>query len=635
MESIEQGIKSISPVSVDTLAPNLHSRPAVRRAGADSVYRELTADNVLSRINELISVKDDERDSSYITLDNFIDYTVIPSFRLLDTDVENIGRAVGHSQYKYQKRLLALLMNFNDLSVDDVKLLLDDENFNELHLHVPDTTEYHEILSSNPRIVSDNLLLWVEALRFVLEEVERTYIHIPIRAIYDAETNYAFLNSHYLAHPVTQFNSGYKMKKLKLILKFKLATKLLSKKKLTSPFSVRKSNHVEVEKLLSNVDCEQFPILCQALRSKMSFNFDFKVDLSSPALFKLAEILERPLLFVTITMGRDEPVETFIKYKKSWNNFFTQMKKLMRSLGWGTKYYVKGVETTKSGRLHVHLVFLGVSPSHPSQLVDFKFGLEKALRNVGFGYVNDVELISQDYNLVVISQSDLMKPEKGFFDENGNKLRDFKVLRTFELPYEKGTATFLLLKVNPAKKTQNWERVVNYVFKYPLKGETFEDVKNDDEKLQIWLRSNVLFWIFGIKRWWISKELSKLLNEAFPTERRFYFFKNEFDMLVYLKHPDVYDILRKNQKFEVFLADAVSVSDIRRNATLSLFYGEHGLLDLSDDYSDVLDNIHFEYVVTPDTLSRLIDNDSFKLLIEFRYSKIIRNVHDVGGDGDG
>lgn len=601
--------------------------------GADLPLPELSFDDFVRAFNESISVElsdlPDVSGSRYVPLDTFFDLLDDAPSLISDADSPS-GEKVGHSQYKFQKRLLALLMSSlsGELSSNNLRSYLLDA-WDGLCLRVPSTDVYHSLLSDNPSFVSRYFSLWVEAFRVYLDYTSKTWLHIPMKIAYDRVTGYAFSNVHYLANPVTQFHDEYKKKKLLAILKFKFATEFMKKGKFASPLT--KVGLSVADELLGQVDPNKFPSLYKALKSK---SWDFLLDSPSSrdALWTLVDVMSKPLLFVTVTMGNDDPVVTFIKYRQGWNNFFTQLKGLMKSLGWEHRYYVKGIETTKSGRLHVHLVFLGVTPSHDSQLVDFKKGLEAILRRVGFGYVNDVQIVKSDYNLMVISKSDLKKPEKGFYDAGGNKIRNFTILDTFTLPYggagSEGEATFYLLKADPSKKGQNWERVVRYVFKYPLKGETYEDVKNDPDKLESWLKSNTLFWVFGVKRWWISKELTKLLNEAFPTERRFYFFRDEWDFLVWLRDPSngLYSTIKDLGKFDAFVFTPDMADDVKpllAHSTLAEFYLKLGLIDILDDFSPLLGKLRAESFITPETLERLIDYDSFKSLISLKWAKLI------------
>ena len=613
---------------------SLSDLPSPPRGGDGSLpLSEFSLDDFVRAFNESISVEVNALPGvpgeCYVPLDTFFGLLDDAPSLISDADSPS-GEKVGHTQYKFQKRLLALLMSplSDELSPDILRSYLLDA-WDSLGLRVPSTDVYHSLLSDNPFFVSRYFDLWVETFRLYLDYTSNTWLHIPMKIAYDRATGYAFTNVHYLANPVTQFHDEYKKKKLLAILKFQLATKLLEKGKFTSPLT--KVGLGVADELLSRVDPDEFPSLYKALTSK---SWDFLLDSPSSrdALWTLVDVMSKPLLFVTVTMGNDDPVVTFIKYRQDWNNFFTQLKSLMKSLGWEHRYYVKGVETTKSGRLHVHLVFLGVTPSHDSQLVDFKKGLEAILRRVGFGYVNDVQIVKPDYNLMVTSRSDLKKPEKGFYDAEGNKIRNFTILDTFTLPYRgagsEGEATFYLLKADPSKKGQNWERVVRYVFKYPLKGETYEDVKNDPDKLESWLKSNTLFWVFGVKRWWISKELTKLLNEAFPTERRFYFFRDEWDFLVWLRDPrdELYSTIKDLGKFDAFVFTPEMVDDVKpllAHSTLAEFYLKLGLVDILDDFSPLLGKLRAESFISPETLQRLIDYDSFKLLISLKWTKLV------------
>jgi len=298
-------------------------------------------------------------------------------------------------------------------------------------------------------------------------------------------------------------------------------------------------------------------------------------------------------------------------------------------LGWEWRYYVKGVETTKVGRLHVHLVFLGVNPSHDSQLVIFKKELENLLNRVGFGYINDIQLVKKDYNLLFKSETDL---KKEFFDGDGNKIREFTILETFTLPYggagSEREATIHFIKAEATKKTDNWERITNYCFKYPLKGETYEGVKDDNDRLTSWLYNNVLFWVFGVKRWFISRDLTKLINMAIPFERRFYFFRDEWVFLAWLKgnkSSDLYSTLRDLSKFEVFILQEGVHSDVDAllsHPTIAQVYKDLDLLKDGDVFSPVLDKIRVEGVVFPEVLSSLIHYDSFNMLIHFKLNSL-------------
>jgi len=613
--------------------------PSPRRGGAGSLphnvkiysFDELK-NSFINSISSVYSSAPCVCDFRYISLDKFFD---LPN--LLGDSSLGSGEKIAHSQYKLQKRLLSALLYARDEALrmspaDLVKSLIDEWDIwvKEFGCRSLSTEEYHKILAENPDLINDYWDIWVKAFEYYLNQTLKTWLHIPFRVAFDVSTGYAFVNAHYLAHPVNQFMDDYKKKKLLTILKFKLVTELLSKVKFTS--NVRDFDISVAQEFLSRLDPEKYPHLYEHVKRMFLFSLGSHLDKSYYALLELKYLLDKPLLFITITMGSDHPVITFIKYKRKWNHFFTQLKRLMKKLGWEYRYYVKGVETTKAGRLHVHLVFLGVNPSHDSHLITFKEGLEKLLNRVGFGYINDIQLVKKDYNLLFKSETDL---KKEFFDADGNKIREFTILKTFTLPYggadpEKKEATIHFIKAEPSKKTDNWERIVNYCFKYPLKGETYQDVKDDDDRLTRWLYNNVLFWVFGVKRWLISRDLSRLINTALPVERRFYFFKDEWDFLAWLKgdkSAKLYSTIKDISKFEAFvLQDGVhvEVDALLSHPTIAEVYRSLGLFKDEDGFSPVLDMVRVEGVISPEVLNSLIHYDSFNTLVNLRLSTLMQ-----------
>jgi len=281
--------------------------------------------------------------------------------------------------------------------------------------------------------------------------------------------------------------------------------------------------------------------------SKMSFLFNFSKFLKLkekephrkifelPELKKLDKIINSPCLFLTFTMGSDKPLKTVLKYKSGWKRFYNNLRVLFKSLGFNMDYFIKGVEFTKNNRLHIHLLVLNVN-IEPLKLIKLKKEVEHFLKLANFGYINDITYIKNDKTYLLKSKTDLFKLKE---KNNKNKrFKNIKVLKSFKLDYEGGVSLFNLIEATYNHKKEftenNASKIINYVLKYILKGDAFDNLETEKEK-DFYLKNNILFWLTGVKKFNISRKLSNLLNTFNDAiiEKRFIFFSNDDDFLKY------------------------------------------------------------------------------------------------------
>jgi hypothetical protein len=247
---------------------------------------------------------------------------------------------------------------------------------------------------------------------------------------------------------------------------------------------------------------------------------------------ELLNILNKPCLFLTFTMGNDRPLKTAVKYKDGWKGFYNNLRYLAKKYGFNMDYFIKGVEFTKENRLHVHFLILGVELD-PLRLLEFKSDLEDKLALAGFGFINDVTYITNH-------KTYLSKTLKGWNKiKNNPKYRNIKKLDAKTFKFKKNnkvhSTTVYLLEANYVPKKEydytSSTKVVNYVFKYILKYTPFDKLEKN-KHIKRFLKSNVIFWLLGIRRFDMSRKLSKLLKSFsdYFYSQRYLFFNSEKDL---------------------------------------------------------------------------------------------------------
>ena len=70
-------------------------------------------------------------------------------------------------------------------------------------------------------------------------------------------------------------------------------------------------------------------------------NPKYKDLLNIPELKTLDDLLNKPALFLTITMGNDSPLNTVLKYKIGWKRFYNNLRHLAKEYGFNLDYCLK------------------------------------------------------------------------------------------------------------------------------------------------------------------------------------------------------------------------------------------------------------------------------------------------------
>jgi hypothetical protein len=260
---------------------------------------------------------------------------------------------------------------------------------------------------------------------------------------------------------------------------------------------------------------------------------EYKKLLDIPELKELDNLLNMPCLFLTFTMGRDSPLNTVLKYKNNWKNFYNNLKHLSKKYGFNLDYFIKGIEFTKKSRLHIHLLILGVDMPINS-LIDFKKDVENILNLAGFGFINDVMYLKGDKTYIMKSKKDL----KYYY--TSDKYKNIKILKKFKLKYDNNKyASFNLVELEYVHKKEfkinKSSKIINYVFKYILKSDSYDTITDDNQKRHF-LKYNVFFWLSGVKKFNISRKLSNLLKtfDNIINQKRYLFFDSVSDAKAFI-----------------------------------------------------------------------------------------------------
>lgn len=474
------------------------------------------------------------------------------------------------------------------------------------------TREYNvKILQDPNKIVNSNIGLWFDQFEGYLESVVDSWVNVPIKFMFDSKSAYGFYDTNIMKKKSTRFGSYYMDERMGKVMKLK------------DVVEAYKSNDQEYFRTHNYEACEE-----------------------------IKDLLDKPLLFVTITSDRGSPAESFAGYKdgsrygisgeSSFNSFWTALKRKVDSkLGWDFPDYVKGLHPHENDRLHIHIPILGVTPRNDHEVKEFKLILEDTLRSCGFGgYVNDVKLVRDDYTLAFKTDSDLPEYREKLEDKDRSIQ---KIIETFELAYDKDkTANMNFLKVDPPSGDEVWDKAITYTLKYALNQDGYGDVK-DSDKLDNWLEKNVYFWIFNVKRFFISKHLSKLLDKLDLDTDRFYCFDNVYDFLAFVYRyynaldmdislGDLYGKIKDQSDIE-FDAHALNenkeddkkvIDRVKDKKDLDQFYKEKfkdkALKELVR--SPIVKEIHFSGYTRPSELVGLIRLELFKHLIFQKYRSL-------------
>jgi len=124
---------------------------------------------------------------------------------------------------------------------------------------------------------------------------------------------------------------------------------------------------------------------------------------------------------------------------------------------------------------------------------------------------------------------------------------------------------------------------------YILKGDAFDNLETEKEK-DFYLKNNILFWLTGVKKFNISRKLSKLLNtfDDVINEKRFYFFNSDDDLKSFLNKE--YENVSKT----VFDRGFISADDAGRLCDEYIYTASGLYSSLSLPSCPFLDNLRFK-----------------------------------------
>ena len=406
-------------------------------------------------------------------------YKYINFTDLLHTDeVYEISSKSLNKSYNYQKSFIASIFR------DDTLLNLS-------------TNEYHAFILDNRDFINNNLPALFSYFKNYLDNQYNSRFIIKYNYLYDSSTNILMDNAFTCSRPVLRFFENYKQKCMAKVLMF------------------------------SNI-----------LNSYGFNNLDNE--------FK--DILNNGFLFLTITMKPDTPLNTALSYKYNWKNFYNHFRQILkRNYNIDLKYYIKGVEQTKDNKTHVHLVILDVN-INPAILPKLKKDFEHALKTADFGYVNDITYINKNktYRFILNSKYNQFKKDNSKYFSSISVLKDVNydyfdyrdnILKTSHFKFIKCvySPTDTTYKINQSTK------ILNYVFKYPLKFSSYDKLLNsselsEDEQshyINKFIEYNSIYWLLGIKRFEFSRSLSSLLKKYNPP-KRFYCFNTLDDVINFI-----------------------------------------------------------------------------------------------------
>lgn len=549
------------------------------------------------------------------------DPSLLPDSLFDSGSSESEGSKVKHEMFKNRKHLLQSLVSEDKIKTEfkDAESLLNDRYdlnprsllsnvLNNDDSYLP-TEIYNRLILRSPGLVDSNSDIWVSEFEDYLEDSEDSFVNVPIPFMFDSRTQYGFHDVNIFKNKTTRFDSEYKNKKLGEVMKLK------------DVIDAFKNNNKEFFRNHTYEACQE-----------------------------IKKLLDKPTLFFTVTMGRDSPAETFAKYKdatrygikgqSSWNHFWTNLKRKVKTkLGWDFDNYIKGVEVTDDFRLHIHIVVLGVSPNSDHQVKRFKKDiLESSLNASNFGYINDVQLLKDDYNLIFKTDSDL-SDYKDSLKEDNRSIQSF--IESFKVPYDGDKkATMNFLKVDPVKNKDAWDKTTTYALKYALNQDSYKDVR-DSEDLDSWLQKNMLFWAYNIKRFFLSKNLTSLLSELDPSSDRFYSFNGSYDFLAFaynffnnidgLDIDKFYSMLRDHSdQFDAYALneseDSEVIDSIKDRPNLKEFYKSDEFdPDLSSQdlssliRSPILSDLKFNSYISRSEILGLIRYELFKHVLTRKY----------------
>jgi hypothetical protein len=225
-------------------------------------------------------------------------------------------------------------------------------------------------------------------------------------------------------------------------------------------------------------------------------------------------------------------------------------------------------------------------------LIDFKKDFEHKLKLAGFGYINDITYLKDGITYIMKSKKDLK-----YYYSHPDKYKNIKILKKFKLRYDDNKyASFNLVSLeyvnNKGYAVDRSTKIINYVFKYILKSDSYDTITDDNQKRHF-LKYNALFWLTGVRKFSISRKLSNLLDVfdrvVNDNKRRFFFFdtfddvvsflssnnlaKASFDRL-FLSDDDVLTSLFDKYRYnllDVYTALAVAVSDVHKQFRFSSY----------------------------------------------------------------
>ena len=418
-----------------------------------------------------------------------------------------------------------------------LKSLFNDDNILSLS-----SDEYHAFISDNVNKIDDDLNYIASSFKSYLDKYLNSFITFKAGAMLDLKHNIQLNNPICIVQPTLRFFDNYKSKKIQHVLNF--------------------SKFINMYNKNPNEDI---------------FNFSESKE--------LLNILNNPCLFLTITMGNDTPLKTALKYKTGWKSFYNNLRNEAKKYGFNLDHYIKGVEFTKNNRLHIHLLILNVSLD-VDKLIEFKKSFEHLLNLASFGYVNDITYLKNNKTYIMKSNKDL----KYYY--GNNKYKNIKILNKFKLKYDKNKySNFNLVeleyKSNDDYTADASTKIINYIFKYILKSTPYDKLKKE-KHIKRYLLNNCIFWLTGIKKFEISRKLSKLLK-SFTNKlykQRFKFFNSDADLKAYLNNNKIDDV-----KFD---RGFISSDDIDNIYTEYPFTALGLYTSLGLDITGYLNNIRFK-----------------------------------------